>query len=161
MLNHGHLDDLNLNYFGLGFELTYDLGYGLGSTHTQVGWAKQTASHQLVLVDETRQLADAAKDDTGGSLHLLASMPGMQVVNADANYVYRSRGVETYRRFSWRWLGMARTAIWSTCSRPPAAGGTIIWPTRCPQTWCSTAWKWASPRRGRWPGRSSTGANGN
>ena len=43
-LNHGHRDDLNLNFFARGYELTYDLGYGLGSTHTQVGWSRQTAS---------------------------------------------------------------------------------------------------------------------
>ncbi|MGI5818211.1 MAG: DUF7402 domain-containing protein, partial [Armatimonadota bacterium] len=97
VLNHGHFDDLNINYFGLGYELTYDLGYSLGSTHTQVGWAKQTAAHQLVLVDETRQFA-GEEDDTGGSLHMLAGMPGMQVVDADASGVYRSRGVDTYRR---------------------------------------------------------------
>ncbi len=98
VLNHGHFDDLNINYFGLGYELTYDLGFGLGSTHTQVGWGKQTASHQLVLVDETRQLA-AEEDDTGGSLHMLAGMPGLQVVDADADGCYRAVGVETYRRF--------------------------------------------------------------
>lgn len=97
VLNHGHFDDLNINYFGLGYELTYDLGFGLGSTHTQVGWGKQTASHQLVLVDETRQLA-ADEDDTGGSLHMLAPMPGMQVVDADADGCYRAVGVDTYRR---------------------------------------------------------------
>ena len=98
VLNHGHFDDLNINYFGLGYELTYDLGYSFGSTHTQVGWAKQTAAHQLVLVDETCQLSDKS-DDTGGSLHMLAAMPGMQVVDADSNDVYRSLGVDTYRRF--------------------------------------------------------------
>ncbi len=97
VLNHGHYDDLNINYFGLGYELTYDLGYGNGSTHTQVGWCKQTASHQLVLVDEACQLIGKG-DDTGGSLHLLAAMPGMQVADADANQCYFSRGVELYRR---------------------------------------------------------------
>ena len=97
VLNHGHYDDLNINYFGLGYELTYDLGYGNGSTHTQVGWGKQTASHQLVLVDEACQLVGTG-DDTGGSLHLLAAMPGMKVTDADANQCYFSRGVEIYRR---------------------------------------------------------------
>ncbi len=97
VLNHGHYDDLNINYFGLGYELTYDLGYGNGSTHTQVGWGKQTASHQLVLVDEACQLVGAG-DDTGGSLHLLAAMPGMKVADADSNECYFSRGVELYRR---------------------------------------------------------------
>jgi hypothetical protein len=51
-LNHGHFDEMNLNVFARGYEMSYDLGYALASTHTQVGWAKQTASHNTVLVDE-------------------------------------------------------------------------------------------------------------
>jgi hypothetical protein len=99
VLNHGHLDDLNINYFALGLELTYDLGYGLGSTHTQRGWARQTSSHQLVLVNEKSQQPTPLVDDSGGSLHLFGGMPGLQLVDADANNVYRSLGVNTYRRF--------------------------------------------------------------
>lgn len=96
-LNHGHLDDLNLNYYGLGYELTYDLGYGLGSTHTQVGWSHQTASHNLVVVDEKSQGSDRT-DGSGGSLLLLADLPGLQVVEADAPATYRAEGVTCYRR---------------------------------------------------------------
>ena len=99
VLNHGHLDDLNINYYGLGYELTYDIGYGNGVTNTQKGWARQTASHQLVLVDELPQQSGTEMDDSGGSLHLFAGMPGLQVVDADADNVYRSTGVTTYRRF--------------------------------------------------------------
>ena len=97
-LNHGHLDDLNINYVALGYELTYDLGYGDGATPTQQGWAKQTAAHNLVMVDESTQLSGEG-DDSGGSLHLFAGMPGLQIVDADADAVYHSRGVEQYRRF--------------------------------------------------------------
>jgi len=50
-LIHGHKDDLGLTYYGKGWQLTYDIGYGLGSTHTQVGWAHQTASHTIVTVN--------------------------------------------------------------------------------------------------------------
>jgi hypothetical protein len=98
VLGHGHYDDLNINYFGQGYEVTYDLGYGNGATATQNGWAKQTAAHQLVLVDEVRQQNDREVDNSGGSLHLFAGMPGLQVVDADANGVYRSRGVTCYQR---------------------------------------------------------------
>jgi len=97
VLNHGHFDTLNLNYYGLGYELTYDLGYGWGNTHTQVGWAKQTASHNLVLVNETRQ-GSGENDVNGGSLRFCAALPGLQLVDADASGVYRSQGVSTYRR---------------------------------------------------------------
>ena len=95
--NHSHFDDLNLNYYAQGWEVTYDIGYGWGNTHTQVGWAKQTAAHNLVLVNEARQRS-TAEDGTGGSLHLLAGMPGLQVVDADAPAAYRSQGVTEYRR---------------------------------------------------------------
>jgi len=95
-LNHGHYDDLNLNYYAMGYELTYDLGYSFGSTHTQVGWAKQTASHNLVVVDEQRQHLDGC--GSGGSLLLMATQPGLRAVEADAHHAYLARGVERYRR---------------------------------------------------------------
>ncbi|MGD9495658.1 MAG: heparinase II/III family protein [Armatimonadota bacterium] len=95
-LNHGHHDDLNLNYYALGYELTYDLGYGLGSTHTQVGWGKQTASHNLVVVDEQRQHLPGS--GSGGSLLLVGEMPGLRAVEAEARAAYLSQGVEQYRR---------------------------------------------------------------
>jgi len=92
-LNHGHRDDLNYNYCARGYELTYDLGYGLGSTHTQVGWASQTASHNVVVVDETSQMQTGA---TGGSLHLFADLPCIKVMEASSEASYAVRG--WYRR---------------------------------------------------------------
>lgn len=92
-LNHGHFDDLNFNYFAGGREITYDLGYDLASTHTQVGWAKQTISHNLVAVDETSQ-----GTESGGSLHLFADFPGLKLLEASSENSYRSRGVSLYRR---------------------------------------------------------------
>lgn len=94
-LNHGHYDDLNINFISHGYEMTYDIGYGLGSTHTQVGWAKQTASHNLVMVDETAQGHD---NPSGGSLHLFADLPHVKLVEADSNGSYASHGVTDYRR---------------------------------------------------------------
>ncbi|MES2461024.1 MAG: heparinase II/III family protein, partial [Armatimonadota bacterium] len=95
VLNHGHFDDLNINFFSHGYEVTYDLGYGLGTTHTQVGWAKQTASHNLVVVDEASQ--NGIK--TGGSLHLFAELgPNLQVMEASADHCYVAKGVTQYRR---------------------------------------------------------------
>lgn len=95
-LNHGHLDDLNINYYARGFEVTYDLGYGLGSTHTQVGWGRQTASHNLVLVDEKPQRSEGS--GTGGSLHQFADLPGLKLVEASSENSYVNQGVSVYRR---------------------------------------------------------------
>lgn len=92
-LVHGHLDDLNVNYFARGREMTYDIGYSLGSTHTQVGWAKQTISHNTVVVDETSQGGGMF----GGSLLHFADLPGC-VLAEGSSVVYADRGVGVYRR---------------------------------------------------------------
>lgn len=91
---HGHRDDLNLNFFALGRELTYDIGYSLGSAHVQTGWAKQTASHNLVVVNEKSQITGP----TGGSLHLFADSDMLQVTEASSEGSYKAEDVSLYRR---------------------------------------------------------------
>lgn len=95
-LNHGHRDDMNLNFFGLGRELTYDLGYTLGSAHSQVGFTKQTASHNLVVVNERSQLADP--HGSGGSPYFYAERGPVRAMEVSAEASYASEGVKTYRR---------------------------------------------------------------
>ena len=95
-LNHGHRDDLNLNFYARGYELTYDIGYALGSTHTQVGWARQTASHNLVVVNECSQ--DDGGGGSGGSLNLFADLPGLKLIEASSESSYAAQGVTLYRR---------------------------------------------------------------
>ena len=92
-LNHGHLDDLGLIYYGKGWQLTYEIGFGLGSTHAQAGWSRQTVSHALVTVNEASQ-----RGGSGGSLHLFAGLPSVKLVEADSPLSYASQGVEQYRR---------------------------------------------------------------
>ncbi|MBC8871358.1 MAG: hypothetical protein H8E44_18180 [Planctomycetes bacterium] len=92
-LNHGDLDDLGLIYYGKGWQLTYEIGYGLGSTHAQVGWASQTVSHTLVTVNEASQ-----SGGSGGSLHLFADLPSIKLAEADSPLSYSSQGVGQYRR---------------------------------------------------------------
>lgn len=95
-LNHGHRDNLNFNYFARGYELTYDLGYSsTAATQTQSSWAKQTASHNLVVVNEQTQ---PASDPSGGSLTMFADTPVVQLVEATSELSYRSAGVAVYRR---------------------------------------------------------------
>jgi hypothetical protein len=94
-LNHGDPDDLALLYYANGYELSYDIGYGLGSTHCQVGWGSSTVSHCLVTIDETNQFAKAG---SGGSLHFLGGLPGVQVVEASSESSYTASGVTEYRR---------------------------------------------------------------
>ena len=92
-LNHGDLDDLGLLYYGKGWQLPYEIGYGLGSTHSQVGWASQTVSHALVTVNEASQ-----SGGSGGSLHLFADLPSLKLTEADSPLSYSSQGVRQYRR---------------------------------------------------------------
>lgn len=94
-LNHGDYDELGLLYYAGGWQLTYDIGYGLASTHTQVGWASQSASHNLVVVNETSQLKAPG---SGGSLRLFASVPGLQAAEASCENAYASENVSLYRR---------------------------------------------------------------
>jgi hypothetical protein len=94
-LNHGHLDEMNLNLYACGYEMTYDLGYLLGSTHTQVGWAHNTASHNVVLVDETPQLASGR---AGGSIEDFYTGPGVTIVRANDPSCYEAQGVKRYER---------------------------------------------------------------
>ncbi len=94
-LNHGDLDDLGLLYYAKGYELSYDIGYGLGSTHCQVGWASSTAAHCLVTVNEKNQLGAGG---SGGSLHWFAALPGVQAVAASSESSYAAEDVTTYRR---------------------------------------------------------------
>jgi len=94
-LNHGDPDDLGLLYYANGREWTYDIGYGLGSTHTHVGWASSTVSHCLVTVNEANQLG---ADGSGGSLLFLGDLPTVKVVQATSENSYRAEGVRVYER---------------------------------------------------------------
>lgn len=92
-LNHGDMDDLGLIYYAKGWQMTYEIGYGLGSTHCQVGWGSQTVSHSLVTVDETSQ-----RGASGGSLNLFADLPSLRLVEAESPLSYTRQNVSQYRR---------------------------------------------------------------
>ena len=94
-LNHGHVDELGLQVYFRGNELTYDIGYLLGSTHTQVGWAHTTASHNTVLVDETPQLEAGV---SGGSVEQFVHLPGFSLVTMNDAMCYTSQKVRRYAR---------------------------------------------------------------
>ena len=97
-LNHGHFDDLNVNYIARGYDVTYDMGYGRSAaTQTQHNWARQTVSHNVVVVDEASQLETG---ETGGSLELFAESPLVRAVEASSNRCYAKQGVSQYRRLA-------------------------------------------------------------
>ncbi|UCH35655.1 MAG: heparinase II/III family protein [Armatimonadota bacterium] len=118
-LNHGDYDELGLLYYGGGWQLTYDIGYGLGSTHTHIGWANQTASHNAVVVNETSQLKAPG---SGGSLHLFVTAPGLQAIEASDENAYASEDVSTYRRT----VALIGGAATEGASREPADPAYVV-----------------------------------
>ncbi len=93
--NHGHWDDLNINFYALGRELTNDLGYSLGSAHVQTGWSRQTASHNCVVVNEHSQLRSPGG---GGSACFHVDAAPVRAFEASSEASYGSEGVGDYRR---------------------------------------------------------------
>lgn len=87
---HIHYDGLSLLVFAKGKELLSDLGY----THTKSReWTLQSASHNLVVVDNANQ---EATKDTQGYLRYMATGGNVQIVSVDNPQVYAD--VKTYRR---------------------------------------------------------------
>lgn len=95
-LNHGNYDDLNFNYHAFGNDLTYDLGYLLGSAHVYTGWSRPTASHQSVVVNEKNQQHQSPF--TGGSLQALLAGEYTSAASASTPAVYEVEGVREYNR---------------------------------------------------------------
>jgi hypothetical protein len=74
------------------------MGYGRSAaTQTQSNWARQTVSHNVVVVDEASQLETG---ETGGSLELFAESPLVRAVEASSNRCYAKEGVTVYRRLA-------------------------------------------------------------
>lgn len=97
-LNHGHFDDLALSYYAKGYDMTYHLGYALGSAHVYVGLAKQTAGHNTVVVNERSQGGDGQANGTGGSLTMFADLPTAKVAQASCPLPYRGQNIDVYDR---------------------------------------------------------------
>jgi hypothetical protein len=72
-LNHGHFDEMNLNVFARGYEMSYDLGTAWAARTRRSAGRSRRPVHNTVLVDETSQLA---ADRSGGSINAFVAMPG-------------------------------------------------------------------------------------
>jgi len=93
-LNHGSADEMNVNLYAFGREISYDQGYGWA--HHRCGWAHSTVAHNVVVVNEENQLRNAA--GSGGSLEQSCQSPRVRVVAADAPLAYSAEGIRRYRR---------------------------------------------------------------
>jgi len=92
-LNHGSPDEMNINLFAHGREITYDPGYLWA--HMRAGWTHATGSHNLVVVNEKNQLS---RPGSGGDLELWLEAPGVRAVSADDPLCYGEEAVSRYRR---------------------------------------------------------------
>jgi len=93
-LNHGSADEMNVNLYAFGREISYDQGYGWA--HHRCGWAHSTVAHNVVVVNQKNQLRQAA--GSGGSLEQFCQSPRVRVAAADAPLAYSAEGVRRYRR---------------------------------------------------------------
>ena len=103
------------------------MGYGRSAaTQTQYNWARQTASHNVVVVNEASQLETG---ETGGSLELFAESPLVRVVEASSNRCYAKQGVSVYRRLAALVGGDDAAPIFWISSACAAAGSMIMFST--------------------------------
>ena len=92
-LNHGSPDELNLNFFALGREVTLDPGYLWA--HMRAGWTHATGSHNLAVVNEANQLQQPG---AGGDLALWAAAPGLSAMSANNLLCYGKQNLSRYQR---------------------------------------------------------------
>lgn len=77
---HEHYDTLGISVWANNREIISDLGY----THTKYRqWATWNASHNLVVVDYKRQVAQAEYDGRGDIIYMDKDDPAVQIVSAD------------------------------------------------------------------------------
>lgn len=91
---HGHLDRLNISMWSHGMCVLPEMGYPAHWGDKAELWARSTPTHYCVQIDENRQTVKKE-----GHLNLLASSPGVQVMDASGEKAYL--GVASvYRRMT-------------------------------------------------------------
>ena len=89
---HGHRDTLNIELFAHGKVMLPEMGYPAHWNDKCAYWTTNTISHYTVLIDE-RQYAN----HNGGTLNLIAEIPGARIADASAERVYPGLA-QVYRR---------------------------------------------------------------
>lgn len=87
---HGHDDRLNISMWAHGMCVLPDMGYPAHWGDKAYTWTMSTPSHYCVEINEKKQYK------VPGRLHLFASSPGVQVMDASAEAVYSEASL--YRR---------------------------------------------------------------
>ena len=92
-LNHGHADELALQFYALGREFSGDPGYY--NTHYRFGFNSQTVSHNTVVVNRMSQLAQGA---AGGDLLNWNAGAVLRSAEVEDSAAYRAQKVSEYHR---------------------------------------------------------------
>ena len=106
-LPHSHDDNLGLNLYDLGRDLSAEIGYGTYGTAVHLGWANRAVSHNLVTVDGDRAVTGQGiyKRTPGAAWRGFLNGEIVKYLDADgaAQFEGTSVTVEKYRR---RMLGV-------------------------------------------------------
>ena len=90
--NHGQPDELNVNFFAHGREITYDPGYLWANV--RLGWTRTTGSHNLVVVNEKNQRGGRG----AGNLEMWLEAPGVRGMSANDPPCYSQERPSRYQR---------------------------------------------------------------
>jgi hypothetical protein len=100
-LPHSHDDLLGLNLYDLGRELSAEIGYGVFDSHIHKGWGSRAVSHDLVVVDEDRDLSpnDYYKSGPGANWRSFYVGKRVRYMDADGSSQFSpASGISQYRR---------------------------------------------------------------
>ncbi|MFO7946934.1 MAG: heparinase II/III family protein, partial [Armatimonadota bacterium] len=90
---HGHYDRLTIEMHAFDQPILTEMGYPAHWGHKANYWSKNTPSHYCVLVDQHRQESMGR-----GYLNTLASLPGLQLADAEASHSAYPSCTSMYRR---------------------------------------------------------------
>ncbi|MFP3902817.1 MAG: heparinase II/III family protein, partial [Armatimonadota bacterium] len=90
---HGHYDRLTIEMHAFDQPMLTEMGYPAHWGHKANYWSKNTPSHYCVLVDQHRQESMGR-----GYLNTLASLPGLQLADAEASHSAYPSCTSMYRR---------------------------------------------------------------
>ncbi|MDR2617244.1 MAG: alginate lyase family protein [Treponema sp.] len=94
---HGHDDILGVNYFGLGRDMSLDIGYELFSSPFHYGFYKKRIAHNSVVVDRDEDCPPKANArPSNGRLLIFSGLGDLNVTVAEAKDLYKQAG--EYRR---------------------------------------------------------------
>lgn len=92
-LNHGHADELGLNFYARGREFSFDPGYY--NTHLRFGFTTTTVAHNILVANRTNQLRWPSP---GGDLQTWTDGEVLKSASVNSPKAYASQKLTQYQR---------------------------------------------------------------